>query len=93
MSLKIRFRFDGRCSAHPRYNPEKDGRPEHEDCRGCDSLWVIHLYSRKAQAGEGIFVVHPEIQKSDGEATAPGQATSSESSTEEIANGDTSAGV
>ena len=64
MSLKIRFRFDGRCSVHPRYNPERDGRPQHTDCRGCDSLWVIHLYCgiarRKAEAGEGILVVHPE---------------------------------
>lgn len=60
MSLRIRFRFDGRCSVHPRYNPEKDGRPQHKDCSGCESLWVIHLYSsiarRKAYAGEGISV-------------------------------------
>ncbi len=66
MSLRIRFRFDGRCSVHPRYNPEKDGRPQHKDCPGCDSLWVVHLYSgiarRKAETGEGILVSHPEIQ-------------------------------
>jgi hypothetical protein len=74
MSLKIRFRFDGRCSAHPRYNPERDGRPGHTECRGCDSLWVIHLYCgiarRKAEAGEGILVVHPAIQASGSESTA-----------------------
>lgn len=60
MSLRIRFRFDGRCSVHPRYNPERDGRPQHKDCSGCESLWVIHLYSgiarRKADAGDGIIV-------------------------------------
>jgi hypothetical protein len=60
VSLRIRFRFDGRCSVHPRYNPEKDGRPQYKDCSGCESLWVIHLYSgiarRKADAGDGIIV-------------------------------------
>ena len=40
MSLRIRFRFDGRCSVHPRYNPERDGRPQHKDCSGCESLWA-----------------------------------------------------
>jgi hypothetical protein len=65
MSLRIRFRFDGRCSAHPRYNPETDGRPQHQDCPGCDTLWVASLYCgiarRKAEAGKGILVSHPEI--------------------------------
>lgn len=55
MSLKIRFRFDGRCSMHPRYNPENDGQSQHKDCPGCDALWVIHLYTgiarRKAEIG------------------------------------------
>lgn len=65
MSLRIRFRFDGRCSMHPRYNPEKDGRPQHKDCPGCESLHVIHLYChiarRKAESGEGILVSRAEI--------------------------------
>ena len=65
MSLKIRFRFDGRCSMHPRYNPEKDGSPQHQNCPGCDSLWVIHLYCRiarrKAEAVEGILVTRPNL--------------------------------
>ena len=73
MSLKIRFRFDGRCSVHPRYNPEKDGRPQHKDCPGCDSLWVVHLYSgiarRKAAAGEGMLVSNPESHTEKGEPT------------------------
>jgi hypothetical protein len=63
VSLRIRFRFDGRCSVHPRYSPERDGRPAHKDCPGCESLWVIHLYSgiarRKADAGDGIIVCRP----------------------------------
>jgi hypothetical protein len=65
MSLRIRFRFDGRCSMHPRYNPEKDGSPQHKNCPGCESLWVIHLYCRiarrKAEAGEGILVTRPNV--------------------------------
>ena len=73
MSLRLRFRFDGRCSVHPRYNPEKDGRPQHKDCPGCDSLWVVYLYSgiarRKAETGEGILVSHPEIQIGNTEPT------------------------
>ena len=67
MSLKIRFRFDGKCSTHPRYNPERDGRPQHKDCPGCDALWVIHLYTgiarRKAESGDGILVARPEAQR------------------------------
>jgi hypothetical protein len=74
MSLRIRFRFDGRCSVHPRYNPERDGRPQHKDCPGCDSLWVVCLYTgiarRKAEAGDGIFVVHPEIHADRTESAA-----------------------
>jgi hypothetical protein len=65
MALRIRFRFDGKCSVHSRYNPERDGRPQHKDCSGCESLWVIHLYSgiarRKAEAGDGIIVSEPAV--------------------------------
>ena len=62
MSLKIRFRFDGRCNAHPRYNPEDDGRPQHKHCDSCESLYVIFLYTaiarRRAESGEGLIVRH-----------------------------------
>lgn len=44
MPLRIRFRFDGKCSFHPRYNPARDGRPEHSKCEGCESLYVIYMY-------------------------------------------------
>ena len=58
MSLHVRFRFDGRCCVHPRYNPENDGRPKDNACPGCESLYVIWLYSgiaqRKAENGEGL---------------------------------------
>jgi hypothetical protein len=58
MSLKIRFRFDGKCIRHPRYNPKRDGRPSDGKCEGCDSLYVIHLYARiaskKARSSAGI---------------------------------------
>ena len=49
MSLKIRFRFDGKCSRHPRYNPRRDGRPADGKCDGCESLYVVHLYTTIAQ--------------------------------------------
>jgi hypothetical protein len=49
MSLKIRFRFDGRCTRHPRYDPRRDGRPPDGKCEGCESLYVIHLYTKIAQ--------------------------------------------
>jgi hypothetical protein len=49
MSLKIRFRFDGRCTRHPRYNPKRDGRPNDAKCEGCESLHVIHLYTKIAK--------------------------------------------
>jgi hypothetical protein len=58
MSLKIRFRFDGKCIRHPRYNPKRHGRPLDGNCDGCESLYVIHLYTniaqKKAQASTGI---------------------------------------
>ena len=58
MSLKIRFRFDGKCIRHPRYNPKRDGRPPDGRCDGCESLYVIHLYTKiaqtKAQRSTGI---------------------------------------
>lgn len=60
MSLKIRFRFDGKCSLHPRYDPARDGRPQHESCDGCESLYGIHLYIRIARRrgaeGKGLVV-------------------------------------
>jgi hypothetical protein len=49
MSLKIRFRFDGRCSRHPRYDPRRDGRTSDGKCEGCESLYVIHLYVKIAK--------------------------------------------
>lgn len=69
MSLKIRFRFDGKCIRHPRYNPKRDGRPPDGKCDGCESLYVIHLYTKiaqkKAQGSTGIVaqasVGHEEL--------------------------------
>lgn len=59
MSLRIRFRFDGKCSRHPRYNPKRDGRPADEKCEGCESLYVIHLYTKIAnrRAGNANLIV------------------------------------
>jgi hypothetical protein len=49
MSLKVRFRFDGRCTRHPCYDPKRDGHPSDGKCEGCESLYVIHLYTKIAK--------------------------------------------
>jgi len=86
MSLKIRFRFDGRCSVHPRYNPETDDRPQHKHCDGCESLYVIFLYTaiarRKAESGEGLTVRHIVRSEEDSAASAASGAEPPESETE-----------
>lgn len=73
MSLRIRFRFDGRCSMHPRYNPQKDDRPQHGGRPGCESLYVISLYSRiarrRAATGDGIIVSNRETFFTNGAAS------------------------
>lgn len=60
MSLRIRFRFDGKGCYHPRSDPARDGRPQHGNCEGCESLHVIHLYiriaKRRAADGKGLVV-------------------------------------
>ena len=67
MSLRIRFRFDGKCSLHPRYDPARDGRPQHGNCEGCESLYVIHLYvriaKRRAENCNGIVVDFRAVAK------------------------------
>lgn len=58
MALRLRFHFTGRCLAHPRYNPENDGRPKDSACPGCETLFCIWLYAgiaeRKAKNAEGL---------------------------------------
>lgn len=49
MSLKVRFRFDGKCALHSRYDPACDGLPQHGKWKGCDSLYVIYLYTKIAK--------------------------------------------
>jgi hypothetical protein len=73
MSLKIRFRFDGRCTRHPRFDPKRDGQPSDGKCEGCESLYVIHLYTKiaKRRAGNPNLIVirastdHEEAQAID----------------------------
>ena len=71
MSLKIRFRFDGRCTRHPRYDPKRDGRPSDGNCEGCESLYVIHLYvkvaTRRAENANLIVVRASADHESDRE--------------------------
>ncbi len=60
MSLRVCFRLDGECIVHPCYDPTRNGRPEHGKCQGCDSVYVIHLYTkvanRRAENQNGILV-------------------------------------
>ena len=49
MSRKIRFRFDGRCARHPRYDPMRGGHPSDGKREGLESLYVIHLYIKIAK--------------------------------------------
>ena len=74
MSLKIRFHFNGRCAIHPWYNPEADGQPQHKQCAGCESLFVIFLYSgiarRRSEAGEGLTVWHLSRRQEESAASA-----------------------
>ncbi len=68
MSLRIRFRFEGKCSLHPRYDPARDGHPQLGNCEGCESLYVIHLYiriaKRRVREGKGLLVrMHPRDEE------------------------------
>jgi hypothetical protein len=71
MSLKIRFRFDGRCTRHPRYDPKRDGRPSDGKCEGCESLYVIHLYTKIAQKradNANLIVVRASLDREERQA-------------------------
>lgn len=68
MSRKIRFRFDGRCTRHPRYDPKRDGRPSDRKCEGCESLYVIHLYTKIAKRraeNANLIVVRASTDRED----------------------------
>ena len=65
--FEFSFRFDGSCRTHPTYNPREHGRPTDDNCAGCESLYVVYLFTRiaarKARGGEGIearFTMSPE---------------------------------
>ena len=71
MSLKIRFRFDGRCTCHPRYDPKRDGHPSDGKCEGCESLYVIHLYTKIAHRraeDANLIVVRTSTDRKEHEA-------------------------
>ena len=91
MSLHVRFRFDGKCCVHPRYNPENDGRPKDKACPGCESLYVIWLYTgiarRKAENGEGL------ARQMEAEAAAENTVQSQAVRHESLGTTETSAGT
>ncbi|HSY65414.1 MAG TPA: hypothetical protein VK829_12510 [Terriglobales bacterium] len=82
MSLRIRFRFDGKCSLHSRYDPARDGRPQHSNCEGCESLYVIHLYTkiakRRAENENGILLRTSSGREERRASDEPGQFPNAE---------------
>ncbi len=81
MSLKIRFRFDGRCTRHPRYDPKRDGRPSDGKCDGCESLYVIHLYTKIAKRrteNANLIVVRASTDREDQKAVDDQPSSESE---------------
>jgi hypothetical protein len=84
MSLKIRFRFDGSCTRHPRYDPKRDGRPSNGKCEGCESLYVIHLYTKianKRAEDANLIVVRTSTDREEQQAphVEPSSETGDES--------------
>jgi hypothetical protein len=84
MSLKVRLRFDGKCTRHPRYDPKRDGRPSDGKCEGCESLYVIHLYTKIAQKrakNANLIVVRPSLDRAEPQAidVEPSSETGAES--------------
>jgi hypothetical protein len=68
MSLKIRFRFEGRCTRHPRYDPKRDGHPPDGKCEGCESLYIIHVYTKIAKRraeDANLIVVHASTDREE----------------------------
>ena len=84
MSLTIRFRFDGRCTRHPRYDPKRDRHPPDGKCEGCESLYVIHLYTKIAKRraeDANLIVVRASSDREEGQVhdVAPSSETGDES--------------
>jgi hypothetical protein len=55
--LKITERVKGKCSRHPRYNPEKDGRAGIRGaCSCCYSLYDLHQARIALDAAQREFI-------------------------------------
>jgi hypothetical protein len=55
--LKITERVKGKCSRHPRYNPEKDGRTGIRGaCSCCFSLYDLYQARVTLDAAQGEFI-------------------------------------
>jgi hypothetical protein len=81
MSLKIRLRFDGRCNRHPRYDPKRDGRPSDGKCEGCESLYVIYLYTKIAKKradNTNLIVVRASLDREERQAIDPEPSSETE---------------
>jgi hypothetical protein len=71
--MNIMFGFTGNCRMHSSYDPETDGQPADRKCPGCESLYVIWLYTRiakkRAASGEGLITSNPEKSVQSGTST------------------------
>jgi hypothetical protein len=68
--------FTSRC------DPARDGRPQHSNCEGCESLYVIHLctkIAKKRAENENGIVVRTSSGREEWHAIdEPGQLSNAE---------------
>lgn len=56
MSMKIRFKFHGRCEAHPRFNPAREGLAAVKaGCETCQQLYRIWAAIEHARSYAAYF--------------------------------------
>lgn len=69
MSLKMRFRFDGRCTRHPRYNPPTMGAHITGRANNVSRSTSFHLYIKIAErrAEDPKFIVAGASADREGE--------------------------
>ena len=56
MSMKIGFKFHGRCEAHPRFNPAREGlAADKAGCENCQQLYRIWAAIEHARSYAAYF--------------------------------------
>jgi hypothetical protein len=81
--LKIAERVKAKCSRHPRYNPEKDGRAGIRGaCSGCFSLYDLHQARIALDAAHREFIRRATPWARPREPRRPKSASEAESAAE-----------